>query len=297
MRDENFQATAAPMTNLLYFFREGVRGFIRAKQMTLVSIVTIATVLFIALSVGVVMLNVRAVYAGAAEKADFVVYVKDSAAADTHAFDGLVAAIRLFPQVGSATIVDKDAAWKRFSSLYGQEILAAVDGNPLPVSIEISLKNPDPADSSAKRLAADLASLQGVESVRYAREWMAFLAGLQNWLYRIGAVLALGMLITLHFTISNTIKLTIYARRDLVENMRLVGATRFFAAMPFIVEGMLQGFVGGAIAAVLFVVLRLSLPPSLPFLFGPSFLPAAPPVLGILFGWIGGNAAVRKFPD
>lgn len=285
------------MANIFYFFREGARGFYQAKLMTFVSIVTIAIVLFIALCMGIGMLNIRVLFTDAVEKADFVVYVKDAATSDSSALRELFAAVRSFPQVKSALLVDKEASWKRFAALYGQEILTAVEGNPLPASIEISLKNEFLADSSAKELATALSSLQGVENVRYAREWMAFLARFQHLFYWTAAVLALLIVITLHLTISNTIKLTIYARRELVQNMRMVGATRFFIAMPFIVEGMLQGLIGGAIAALAFVILKVSLSSSLPVFFGPALAPLAPLVLGALFGWIGSFTAVRKFLD
>lgn len=283
------------MATILYFFREGARGFYQAKLMTFVSIVTIAIVLFIALCIGIGILNVRLLFTSAVEKADFVVYVKDATAADSSRLAGLVTAVKMFPQIKNTVLVDKDASWKRFASLYGQEILTAVEGNPLPVSVELSLKKEYLADASAKKLAAALSSLDGVENVRYAGDWMAFLSRFQHWFYWTVFILAFLMVITLHLTISNTIKLTIYARRDLVQNMRLVGATRFFIAMPFIVEGMLQGFLGGAIAALAFVILKVSLPSAIPVFFGPDFVPAAPLVAGILFGWIGSSAAVRKF--
>jgi cell division transport system permease protein len=283
------------MANILYFFREGARGFYQAKLMTFVSIVTIAIVLFIALGIGIGILNIRLLFTSAVEKADFVVYVNETTAADSSALAGLVTAVRLFPQVKNALLVDKDASWKRFASLYGQEILAAVEGNPLPVSIEISLKKEYLSDPSAKELAADLSSLGGVENVRYAREWMAFLSRFQHWFYWTVVILSLLMIITLHLTISNTIKLTIYARRELVQTMRLVGATRFFIAMPFIVEGVLQGLIGGVMAALAFIILKVSIPSAFPLFFGPIYVPAAPLVAGMLFGWIGSSAAVRKF--
>ena len=58
------------------------------------------------------------------------------------------------------------------------------------------------------------------------------------------------LLLTLHFMISNTIKLTIYARKELMRNMHIVGATDIFIKMPFIIEGILQGLMGGLVAVV-----------------------------------------------
>jgi cell division transport system permease protein len=283
------------MATIFYFLSEGARGLFHARLVTFVSIVTIALVLFIALCTGVGMLNVRALFTDAMEKADFVVYVNDSTAADPAALEGLVTAVRLFPQVKKAAIVDKEDSWKRFAALYGQEILTAVEGNPLPVSIEISLKREYLADSSAKELATGLSSIAGVDNVRYAGEWLTFLVRFQRWFYVTALILSVLMLVTFYFTVSNTIKLTVYARKDLIRNMRLVGATRFFIAMPFIIEGMLQGCIGGAIAALAFISLRASPLAALPLSFGPPWVPALPLALGVLFGWIGSSIAVRKF--
>jgi cell division transport system permease protein len=262
--------------------------------MTFVSIITITIVLFIALCAGIAMLNVQALLTGAAEKADVVVYVKDRVAADPAALKELVAAVRSFPQVKSATLIDKETSWKRFAAQYGKEILEAVDGNPLPVSLELSIGNGHFIDTTVHGLVAGLSALPGVESVRYAGEWIAFLSRFQQWFYRATIILAIIIAATLFIVISSTISLTIYARHGLVQNMRLVGATRFFIAMPFIVEGVLQGLIGGILAALAFFILRQSLPPALPVSFGPWFSPLLPLVPGALFGWMGSIAAVRK---
>jgi cell division transport system permease protein len=142
-----------------------------------------------------------------------------------------------------------------------------------------------------------------VEGVYYSREWIAVLKKLRNW-FTVGALLVGPFLfLALHSLIANTIKLTIYARRDLVTNMRFVGATDFYIKMPFVLEGMLQGMVGGAAAVLGLVVLRFALASfSLQWglrigtlWLGPSYLFLLIFVVGVTFGWIGSMSAVRKF--
>ena len=288
------------MAGLRYLISEGGRGLFQAKLMTVVSIVTIAVVLFIACVVTVVMINVWTHLRGAIERADFVVYCTETAASDSKTIDELIATLHGLPEVRSVDFVDKEIARTRFVALYGSEMLDAVDGNPLPASLEITLTRAHQSSWAAARLKDRLEKLPGVEGVRYAREWIDFLARFQRWFVYAVIALAVAMVTTLHITISNTIKLTIYARSDLVRNMALVGATPFFISMPFIVEGMLQGLIGGVIGVALFYGIKavFMVEPTLRQLrlaWGPSLLPFLFPLLGVLFGWIGSFFAVRKF--
>jgi cell division transport system permease protein len=288
------------MPNIIYFIKEGVRGFFQAKVMTFVSIVTIAVVLLLAGLMAVGMINLRQLFDKAVEKADMVVYVKERTASDTAALGALLAALRSLPQVRGAALVDKTAAWERFGAIYGKEMLSAVDENPFPASIEITMKNGYQSSDAAATLKEQVETLGGVDGVRYAREWMDFLTRFKWYFYCGAVIMAVIMAVAFHVTISNTVRLTIYARRDVVGNMHFVGATRFFIAMPFIVEGMIQGCIGGVIAAMLFYLLKavFVLEPSLrvlPLVWGPPVLPALFLLLGVIFGWIGSVLAVRKF--
>ncbi|MBN2038090.1 MAG: ABC transporter permease [Chitinispirillaceae bacterium] len=288
------------MAGLRYLISEGGRGLFQAKLMTVVSIITIAVVLLIACVVTVVMINVWTHLRGAIERADFVVYCTETAASDPGTVDELAATLRSLPEVRTIRYVDKEAARRRFVALYGSDMLDAVDENPLPASLEITLAKAHQSSNAAARLKERLAALPGVEGVRYAREWIDFLERVQRWFVYAVIALAVAMVTTLHITISNTIKLTIYARSDLVRTMALVGATPFFISMPFIIEGMLQGLIGGVIGVALFYGIKtvFMVEPTLrqmQFVWGPSLLPLLFPLLGVLFGWIGSFFAVRKF--
>jgi len=288
------------MGTLLYFIREGVRGFYHAKFMTFLSIATIAVVLLLASCIAVGMINIRKLFESAVEEADFVVYVKEQTSSSPAALASLVAVIRRLPQVQKATLVDKGAAWERFTAIYGREMLSAVDENPFPVSIEIAMKNGFRNSSAAAVLTTQLETLDGVDGARYAREWLDFLKRFKLYFYIGAGILGLIMFVTLHITISNTIRLTIYARRELIRNMHLVGATKFFISMPFIIEGMIQGLVGSIIGVAFFYLLKAVFiyVPSLriiPLTWGTPVLPLLFILLGVFFGWTGSVFAVRKF--
>lgn len=288
------------MGRIGYFISEGSRGLFQAKLMTFVSIATIAVVLFISGIVGVAAISMWAQLNHAVERADFVVYLSDNAAADQAMRENLLDAIGSFPEVKSVVFVDRDSALGRFTRLYGTEMLSAVEGNPLPASFEISLSREYRTAASAAALKERLVGLPGVEGVRFAREWLEFLGRLQHWFFCGAAALIAGMIAALHLTISNTIKLTIYARQELVRTMHLVGATRFFISMPFIVEGMMQGCIGGALAMIFFFIIKavFTAEPSLrqlPLEWGPALFPLGFLITGVVFGWLGSVFAVRKF--
>ncbi|MCU0608390.1 MAG: permease-like cell division protein FtsX [Chitinispirillaceae bacterium] len=279
------------MMNIGYFIKEGVRGLYQAKVMSAVSIATVATTLFLADILVAGLFTVGGIFERAVDRADVVAYIADRAMGDTVTIGKK---IRSFPQVSGTALVTKEAARGRFAAIYDSAMLDAVDENPLPVSIEITLKKEYSSVAAAADLTAGLERIDGVESVRYAKEWMDLVSRVRHYLL-IG-VLVLGgfLLVILHVTIAHSVRLTIYARRELIRTMHLVGASRFFVAMPFIVEGVLQGIIGGWLAVIGTFILRASIPQSL-LDFGQPVYQGLPILAGAFFGWLGSAFATRKF--
>lgn len=124
-----------------------------------------------------------------------------------------------------------------------------------------------------------------------------------NLFSMIGAGIGLLILLAAVILVYNTIRLTIYAKRELIRAMKLVGATNGFIRSPFIVEGILQGVIAGSLSVVLmFTIFEYVLPLYLPEMgimgwpFGRwYFLVAAMLGLSILMGWLGSRFAARKF--
>jgi cell division transport system permease protein len=282
------------MGRLIYFVKEALRGFFQAKLMTFVSIVTIAVTLFVLGLLAVAYLNVRVWLRLASARPGVVVFLADSVSADTAKAKGMMTRLAAMPQVASAGYVDKDSAWRRFEQLYGSQMLEAVDDNPLPASAEISLAAPYQSADAIDKFKQELAGIGGVEGVQYSREWVEALKKFRTWFYRGTIPLALFLALVLHFMIANTIKLTIYARRDLISNMRLVGATDSYIKTPFVLEGMLQGMIGGFFGVAALSIVRAA-SHSFPIVWGSWHLFFAIFLIGVFFGWIGSRSAVRKF--
>lgn len=282
------------MGKVIYFFREAVRGLYQAKLMTFVSIVSIAVSLFIMGLMVVSFLNVEQLLDKSTDQADIAIYLKDGAAADSSAISSLINRVRLVPSVRRVVLIDKDSAWGRFETLYGSEMLEAVDENPLPASLEVYLRAKSRSQEEAKRVNDMFAAYPEVESVRYSREWIDLVERFRFVFWVIVVIIAAIMNFILYFMIANTIKLTIYARKELIAHMQVVGATPLFIKMPFLLEGVLQGIIGGILCVAATGILRLALL-HFQIYWGPGSLPLVIVAVGGVYGWMGSTGAVRKF--
>ena len=147
--------------------------------------------------------------------------------------------------------MSKADALARFKQTFG-ELAAAMDGagdNPLPASIEVRLR-PGPARRGARRRAGrQLRQMPGVADVRYDRQWLNRVLSAIAIIRGVGLVLGAILTIAAALTVANVVRLALYARRDELEIMQLVGAPQAFIRGPFVMEGVLQGGVGRAAGA------------------------------------------------
>jgi cell division transport system permease protein len=282
------------MSLLIYFIKEAVRGFYQAKLMTFVAIVTISSSLFLMSGIGIAFLNVQNVIRRSTGQADIAAYLKDDVFRDSSALAALLTTVKANQKIQQVTLINKEEAWSRFEQYYGAEMLESVDDNPLPASLEIVLAQGYQSSDAAATLKTELEKINGVESVQYSREWMDLVARFKWYFYVVSSLVSIVLVLILHFMIANTIKLTIYARRELVRNMHFVGATDLFIKLPFILEGMLQGFLGGVISVMLIAILKTVLM-RFSLTWGGNGMPFIIISAGVLFGWIGSVSAVRKF--
>jgi len=262
--------------------------------MTFVSIVSIAVSLFIMGLMVVSFLNVEQLLDRSTDQADIAIYLKDEAASDSAVTSALLNRVRLVESVRRVVLIDKDSAWSRFGTLYGSEMLEAVDDNPLPASLEVYLRAKSRSQEEAQRVNDMFAAYPEVESVRYSREWIDLVERFRFVFWVIVVIIAAIMNFILYFMIANTIKLTIYARKELIAHMQVVGATPLFIKMPFLLEGILQGIIGGILCVAATGILRLALL-HFQIYWGPGSLPLIIVAVGGVYGWMGSTGAVRKF--
>lgn len=166
-------------------------------------------------------------------------------------------AAKVASREATVALVPPQEAMARLKGMMGGEaaLLADLEENPLPYSLEFHMSLEE--NPHLDELVADIAQWPGVDGVSYDRQWAKRLdAVIQVFRYG-GNVFSFLLLSAVALIISNTIKLTIIARRNEVEVMRFMGATDGFIKTPFIYEGILQGLLGALMALVLTTVLWL----------------------------------------
>ena len=219
----------------------------RNGLMSLASISTVALSLFIlgVFACGVVNLNNLASHLES--QVQISIYLKDNLT--TPQVMELGKKLKALPDLKEIEFVTKDEAMKRFKERLGeqQQLVDSLDGhNPLPTSYVLTFNTPDQVKSTAELVS----KYPEVESTHYGQDVIEQIFEVTK-IIRIDGIILIGFLAgaTL-FIISNTIRLTVFARRKEIGIMKYVGATNGFIRWPFLLEGMFLGAIGGIIAGL-----------------------------------------------
>jgi cell division transport system permease protein len=240
-----------------YFVQEAVTSLWRSRLVNAISIGTIAVSLFVLGAFLTVAGNLGDVVSRWTEKIQIIVYLEDGI--EDRVRVSLENRLRDDAAVESIELVDRDQALERFRTLFRDlsSLPEDLGENPFPASLEVNLKASRQSPEEVQRLAGALAEVPGVQEIQYDLLWIERLATGVRLLRGVGAFLGGILVLAGVFTISNVIRLTVYAREDELDIMRLVGATRAYVKGPFVVEGMIQGGLGGLVAAgLLWLALR-----------------------------------------
>lgn len=291
---------------LRFFVREALTGLWRSKGVAALSIVTIGVALGLLATFGVVLLNLSRV----ADELGHEVGISAYLAGGTTEQAGLQLTdqARSWPGVTDAQFMTSTAAMAWLRTNLGEDALV-LDGVPtdvLPPSVEISLEARSWTRPEVDALASRLRALDGVVEVRYGQEDIERVYALLGFARVTATVIGLVLCLAAVMIVSNTIRLAVYARRDQIEIMTLIGATAAFVRTPFVIEGAIQGLFGGALALFGLVALREALTEGLEaglsYAYGPIelvFLPAQILVglliVGMLLGLVGSTFAVGRF--
>jgi cell division transport system permease protein len=241
-----------------FFLREALRGLRRSSAPALAALLT---VLLTAVVLGVFIPIVQATTGTANEVRSRVVvdaYVKDSATQVQQA--ELRQAIEDTPNVKSVEFISKGEALARAQEKNPKAFEAGAEllgSNPLPASFRVHPEDPDKLNEIVTRLNADGdARLAAIDEVRDREEDTNKILSATGLVKALTAGLAVLLVLASIALIANTIRLSIFARRREVEVMKLVGATNWFIRWPFVIEGMIVGFLGGLLAVLLLAIVK-----------------------------------------
>jgi len=230
-----------------YIIKEGIINAYRNKLMSLasISIVTASLLIFGIFFLISVNLNYNTkILKSQPEMEVFCKPELDDAQVDT-----VENAIRNNGMIQSYTKVTKQEAYEKAKKILGEDdkILEGIDDSFLPVSFVIKLKDPGDSGEVVKRFK----SMNGVDDVKYSQKAIDFISRFTYWIKVISGLLLTVLLVVSMFIIANTIKLTVFARRKEINIMKYVGATDWFIRWPFVIEGVIIGFIGALVAFAL----------------------------------------------
>ncbi len=245
----------------LFFIRTAIRGITSSPVTSGISVVTIGVSLVLVGVFALLLRNMEELLDQFGDDLRVTAYLESEVSGE--ALRALEDRARQIPGVEDVEAVSQEQALERFRASVGSgsTLLDGLEINPLPASLEISLSDDRRSAEGMEAVANAIEGLAGVESLSSGRDWvegyLRAVALVRGVGLGLGIILALATLLI----VANTIRLGIYARRDELEILSLVGASRAFVQTPFLLEGLLQGAAGGAIAlGLLYALFRLVLP-------------------------------------
>ncbi|WP_455244483.1 permease-like cell division protein FtsX [Petrachloros mirabilis] len=234
------------MRTIFYLLREAWANIWTNRMTTAVAILTTA---FTLACVGIFLLlyvNLRAAAGWLQDDIKIVVYLNDNAA-DTAVTD-VEKQLRNDRAVSALQFISKEKAMGEFKEQFPEDahLLEGLGQNPLPASFVVNLGPPYQSPEAIQRWADRVGRLSGVAKVDYNQDWIDALSTIIRSIELVAIGIGLILSAAAVTIIANTIRLTLFARRNEIVILRLIGATRTFIRIPYLLEGAALGGIGSA---------------------------------------------------
>lgn len=210
---------------------------------------SIALVLFILGTIGLLGLNVHQLSNYVKENIGLTLILKD----DVREAEAkrLQKIIDMSPYVKSTEFIDKDKAAELLKTELGEDFQSFLGSNPLPVTIVVKLNAQYANPESMKSIESTLSTYTEIREIYYQKDLMSAINENLKKITLILGTFAILLLIISIALINNTIRLTVYSKRFLINTMQLVGATKGFIRKPFLMKSLFHGFFGAFFAILL----------------------------------------------
>lgn len=234
--------------NFGYILRESISGFRRTKVATVGSMLTIMVAVLLLSLFGLLWFDAARIDAMLRGGIDMEAFLTEPVGDAKR--DAVERALLSDSAVAAVEFISKQRAAEIFREEFGEDVGDVLDFNPFPPSYRITLRDDLRSASAAESAASRLGAVDGVDFVTWRKDLLGVIDRQAASLRAVG--LAVGILVALSalFLVANTIRLAISARRKSVQAMKLVGASRLFVRAPFILEGVIQGALGAALAGL-----------------------------------------------
>lgn len=239
------------MRNLIYYIVRALRNMRQSPFLCSAAISTVMVALVILAFFSLVVLNVEQLTRNWGREIQVTAYFEQ--VLPEAEILRKQQSIGAFPEVSGVEFTSSQQAFENFSRRLGDDadILQGMNKDFLPASLTIRLKSEFRNRAGVDKVINRLRQDRHFAELRYAQDWLEKFEAFLALLHAAGLVLGGFLLFAALFIVSNTIRLTLFARRDELEVMALVGATPGFIKTPFLVEGALQGAIGGTLALLL----------------------------------------------
>lgn len=233
-----------------YILKEGLAGFQRARLASLTSIFSLFIAVLLLGVLARVSYNAYVIGESLKQAIDVEVFLMDLDQRTINELENKLSEHDLVQEVG---YISKDSAATIFKKEFGAGGNSLAELKFLPASFRLQFHE----EAEIEEVNAAVGKIQeyrGVDEVRYNQQLLQLLESRFQTVATAGGGLGVLVLLAALILVFNTIRLTIYAKRGLIKAMKLVGATNAFIRRPFVLEGVIQGFIGGILAIVLLAV-------------------------------------------
>lgn len=241
----------------IYLTQEAFRTIRRHKGITAISVIIMSLSLLM-LAVFLLATDNILRFVGEAQR-DMKVYVYLEDNAGSVSIEKLHHQIMAMEDVQSVVFISREEALVDFRLQLGDDadIIDALEANPLPNAFWVTPRGVNRNREDIGYLAGRIMQLDGVEEVRYGKEFLDKFASIIRGVYYVDIVVGFIVILSAIFIISNAVRLTVMSRKRNIEILKLVGATNRFITMPFIIEGALQGGFAALLSLIFLYVVTI----------------------------------------
>ena len=239
------------MDKFLYLVSEGLKNVWRHKMTTFTAVFSLFLALYFVGLLAIAGENTRSILQYLRSKYKIEVFFKQNV--DLKMAKKVSDSILEIKGVRSSTVINKDDAVRIFKDQFGEDILGILGYNPLPISAVVNLKRNSEELLNATPIVNDIKKMEGVEEVRYQGHLIKKIERTYSRFMKLFPWVAMVFIIVAVLVIYNTVKLSIYSRKELINSLKLIGATKLFIQMPFIFEGLIDGILATIISVPLII--------------------------------------------
>lgn len=291
------------MKIFIYALQTSLKSLWHEKWLNILTILSISLSLLILSAFATITINADSVLKNWSRSFGLVVYLDENLTAEAE--NALKAYFEKDSDIIEIKYISKDMAADELRKILGENssVLDELKTNPLPSSFELKLKRELLKPAIVKEKAEQISRMSGIDDVQFGDKWLSSLNTITKVMKTGALALGCSILLAIIFITYNTIKILFYRKSEEIETLKLLGATRTFIRLPFMLEGLFIGLIGGIISsAVLFGTQTFIatkgvafLPPIKAILVTlPLYMYLAAPALGAFMSLIGCFIAVGK---